>query len=220
MAKGVAMGAGQDRVASIFEAVVELATPAQRAAYLDAACGPDRQLRAEVEELLRHDDAAGSFLDPPARPDPAGTAEEPAAGERPGTMVGPYKLLERIGEGGFGVVFLAEQTRPVRRKVALKVLKPGMDTRQVVARFEAERQALALWTTPTSPTSSTAAPPPRAGRTSSWSWSAACPSPRSATRATWASGSGWGCSGTCAGRCSTRTRRVSSTATSSRLTCW
>src|SRR5262249_25981798 len=64
--------------------------------------------------------------------------------ERPGTVVGPYKLLEQIGEGGFGVVFLAEQTEPVRRRVALKVLKPGMDSRQVVARFEAERQALAL----------------------------------------------------------------------------
>src|SRR5262249_10773054 len=69
---------------------------------------------------------------------------EGAVRERPGTVIGPYKLLEQIGEGGFGVVFMAEQTEPVRRKVALKVLKPGMDTRQVVARFEAERQALAL----------------------------------------------------------------------------
>src|SRR5262249_48132422 len=66
------------------------------------------------------------------------------AGERPGTVIGPYKLLEEIGEGGFGVVYLAEQTEPIRRKVALKILKPGMDTRQVVARFEAERQALAI----------------------------------------------------------------------------
>src|SRR5216117_1513728 len=71
------------------------------------------------------------------------TLDEPA-GERPGTVIGQYKLLEQIGEGGFGVVFMAEQTQPVRRKVALKVLKPGMDTRQVIARFEAERQALAL----------------------------------------------------------------------------
>jgi serine/threonine protein kinase/tetratricopeptide (TPR) repeat protein len=138
------MGAQQDRVASIFEAVVELATPAQQAAYLEAACGPDQQLRGEVEELLRHDDAAGGFLNAPARPDAGDTAEEPAAGERPGSAVGPYKLLEQIGEGGMGVVWMAEQTRPVRRKVALKMLKVGMDTRQVVARFEAERQALAL----------------------------------------------------------------------------
>src|SRR5216117_2759291 len=71
------------------------------------------------------------------------TLDEPA-GERPGTVIGQYKLLEQIGEGGFGVVFMAEQTQPVRRKVALKVIKPGMDSRQVVARFEAERQALAL----------------------------------------------------------------------------
>jgi serine/threonine protein kinase len=75
---------------------------------------------------------------------PAATIDEPEITERPGTVIGPYKLLEQIGEGGFGVVFMAEQTQPMRRKVALKVLKPGMDTRQVVARFEAERQALAL----------------------------------------------------------------------------
>src|SRR5262249_30272432 len=73
----------------------------------------------------------------------ATTLHEPIT-EQPGTVIGPYKLLEQIGEGGFGVVFLAEQTEPIRRKVALKVLKPGMDTRQVVARFEAERQALAI----------------------------------------------------------------------------
>src|SRR5207247_4007665 len=84
----------------------------------------------------------GSFLEAPV-PALTATVDDPVT-ERPGTVIGPYKLLEQIGEGGFGVVFMAEQTRPVRRKVALKVLKPGMDTRQVVARFEAERQALAL----------------------------------------------------------------------------
>jgi serine/threonine protein kinase len=70
--------------------------------------------------------------------------DEPAVSERPGTVIGPYKLLEQIGEGGFGVVFMAEQQQPIRRKVALKVLKPGMDSHQVIARFEVERQALAL----------------------------------------------------------------------------
>ncbi|MGH7140176.1 MAG: serine/threonine-protein kinase, partial [Pirellulales bacterium] len=101
-------------------------------------------LRAEVEALLAAGDQAGSFLESPAvAPALVATVERPIA-ERPGTMIGPYKLLEQIGEGGFGVVFMAEQTQPVRRKVALKVLKPGMDTRQVVARFEAERQALAI----------------------------------------------------------------------------
>jgi serine/threonine protein kinase/WD40 repeat protein len=138
------MSIHQDKVASAFDAAVELGTPAERAAYLDAACGQDQQFRAEVEELLKHDKAAGSFLDGPAQPGPVANVDGSSVSEGPGTVLGPYKLLEQIGEGGFGVVFMAEQTRPVRRKVALKVLKPGMDTRQVVARFEAERQALAL----------------------------------------------------------------------------
>src|SRR5262249_55791964 len=111
------------------------------AAYLDRACGANRQLRAEVEALLRAHEKSGDLLDLPERA--VAIVDEPIS-ERPGTVIGPYKLLEQIGEGGFGVVFLAEQTQPVRRKVALKVLKPGMDSRQVVARFEAERQALAL----------------------------------------------------------------------------
>src|SRR5262249_57232957 len=78
--------------------------------------------------------------------DPDGTAgwEAARSAEGPGTVIGPYKLLEAIGEGGMGTVFMAEQTLPVRRRVALKVIKPGMDTKQVIARFEAERQALAL----------------------------------------------------------------------------
>ncbi len=116
--------------------------PEERAAYLEQACAGDPALRAGVEALLRANVGASGFLEPPA-PAVAATVDEPVR-EGPGTVIGPYKLLEQIGEGGFGVVFLAEQTRPVRRKVALKVLKPGMDTRQVVARFEAERQALAL----------------------------------------------------------------------------
>jgi serine/threonine protein kinase len=95
-----------------------------------------------VLHLLVAHQEAGSFLEPPV-PSLVATVDEPLT-ERPGTIIGPYKLLEQIGEGGFGIVFMAEQQHPVRRKVALKVLKPGMDTRQVVARFEAERQALAL----------------------------------------------------------------------------
>jgi len=92
--------------------------------------------------LLRAHRDAGNFLGGVAHAD--GTIEDSPIVERPGTVIGPYKLLEQIGEGGFGVVFLAEQQRPVRRKVALKIIKPGMDTRQVVARSEAERQALAM----------------------------------------------------------------------------
>jgi tetratricopeptide (TPR) repeat protein/serine/threonine protein kinase len=121
----------------IFNAAAELGH-AERAAFLDRACGGDAALRAEIEELLRHDVDAGSFLGCPAP-----TASEPPL-ESVGSTIGPYKLLEQIGEGGFGVVFMAEQTAPVRRRVALKVIKPGMDTRQVIGRFEAERQALAL----------------------------------------------------------------------------
>ena len=104
-----------------------------------AACGDDTGLRAEVERLLQAHDQAGDFLGQSVIP----PLEEPI-GEGPGSVIGRYKLLEQIGEGGFGLVFMAEQTEPVRRKVALKVIKPGMDTREVIARFEAERQALAL----------------------------------------------------------------------------
>src|SRR4051794_18587501 len=123
----------------IFNAAVQL-PPEERVAFLDGACGANRELRGEVESLLHAHEAPDSFLREPV--DRTG-AYEPLA-ERAGSLIGPYKLLEQIGEGGFGVVFMAEQTQPVRRKVALKILKPGMDTRQVIARFEAERQALAL----------------------------------------------------------------------------
>jgi serine/threonine protein kinase/WD40 repeat protein len=132
-----------ERVQAIFLEAAELESAAGRAAVLDRQCGVDAELRQRVETLLRAHDAPGPFLESPAA-DPAETIDEPSITERPGTVIGPYKLLEQIGEGGFGVVFMAEQTQPVRRKVALKVLKPGMDTRQIVARFEAERQALAI----------------------------------------------------------------------------
>jgi len=129
----------------IFLRALALSAARERQEYLDGACQDDAALRAEVEALLAAAHQAGSFLESPAVAPPAlvATIERPIA-ERAGTVIGPYKLLEQIGEGGFGVVFMAEQTQPVRRRVALKVLKPGMDTRQVVARFEAERQALAL----------------------------------------------------------------------------
>jgi serine/threonine protein kinase len=127
---------------SLFIEALEKDDPAERAAFLDRACANDPALRRRIERLLERHWQTDSFLETPAAVVVA-TVEEPIT-ERPGTVIGPYKLLEQIGEGGFGVVFLAEQQHPVRRKVALKVLKPGMDTRQVIARFEAERQALAL----------------------------------------------------------------------------
>src|SRR5208282_1676236 len=124
-----------------FLAAAELPA-AERAAYLTVHCGGDAELHAAVERLLVAHDQPASVLDRPAPGMP--TAEYAPITERPGTTVGPYKLMEQIGEGGFGLVFVAEQQHPVRRKVALKIIKPGMDTRLVVARFEAERQALAL----------------------------------------------------------------------------
>src|SRR5262249_34965703 len=115
-------------------------TPAERAAFLESACGSDNALRQRVEILLGAHENPGSFLKQPV---PAMTVDLPIS-EHPGTVIGPYKLLEQVGEGGFAVVFMAEQSEPVRRKVALKILKAGMDTRQVIARFEAERQAVAI----------------------------------------------------------------------------
>jgi serine/threonine protein kinase/Flp pilus assembly protein TadD len=136
------MAASVADIKSIFGKALELSSASERAAYMDEACHGDARLRAEVESLLQARLDAGGFL-AGAAAEPATTLEAPII-ERPGALVGPYKLMEQIGEGGMGLVFVAEQQRPVRRKVALKVIKPGLDTRQVVARFEAERQALAL----------------------------------------------------------------------------
>src|SRR6185369_3108912 len=130
------MPENQPQVDEVFDEALRRAAGPDRARYLDEVCGGDPELRRRVERLLRAVSEAGSFLEAPAK-DPAPTVDDPPA-ESPGTVIGPYKLLQQIGEGGFGLVFMAEQTQPVRRKVALKVLKPGMDTRQVVARFEAE----------------------------------------------------------------------------------
>ena len=127
----------------IFFAALEQDSAEARAAYLDEVCGSDRELRRRVERLLDAQPQVGSFLDAPAVGATL-TFGPPPGLEAPGTTIGPYKLLEAIGEGGMGTVFMAEQTSPVRRKVALKIIKPGMDSRQVIARFEAERQALAL----------------------------------------------------------------------------
>jgi WD40 repeat protein/serine/threonine protein kinase len=127
---------------SLFIEALEKEDPAERAAFLERACAGDDALRRRIERLLARHEQGGSFLEAPS-PGLVSTVDD-VLREAPGAVVGPYKLLEQIGEGGFGVVFMAEQQHPVRRKVALKVLKAGMDTRQVVARFEAERQALAI----------------------------------------------------------------------------
>jgi serine/threonine protein kinase len=136
----------KQRIEAVFDQAVELKSPEERAAYLSQACGDEPQLRREIEELLQADERAGGFL--------AATLSEGGAlplthtqaspGEQPGGVIGRYRLRERIGEGGCGVVYLAEQNEPVKRRVALKIIRPGLETKQVVARFEAERQALAL----------------------------------------------------------------------------
>ena len=133
----------------IFLNAVEIASPAERAALLDEACRGNPELRRRVEALLQAHERPESLLDKAAvsadvdlTTDAAATM--PFRAEQPGTQIGPYKLLQQIGEGGMGTVFMAEQTHPVQRKVAIKIIKPGMDSRQVIARFEAERQALAL----------------------------------------------------------------------------
>jgi serine/threonine protein kinase len=128
---------------AIFLRALDIPSPEARRAFLDDACRSDRGLREFVESLLVANQEAGSFLESPA-PDLLAAADGPSAAEGPGTVIGPYTLAGPIGEGGFGVVFQAEQLQPVRRTVALKVLKPGMESRQVIARFEQERQALAL----------------------------------------------------------------------------
>jgi hypothetical protein len=137
---GRVMGNPQCDEEAVFHAARRLSSPAERAEYLRSACGDDAALLGRVQALLSVHDEENSL---------GGvrlglTVEAAEAMPLSGTSVGRYRLLEQIGEGGFGIVFMAEQQHPVRRRVALKVIKPGMDTRQVIARFEAERQALAL----------------------------------------------------------------------------
>jgi WD40 repeat protein/serine/threonine protein kinase len=127
----------------IFSEAIEKPTPDERCAYLDLACGPDPLLRKQVEELLANHFEQDAFMEGPAISAETIKLNLPIT-EGPGSRIGRYKLLQMLGEGGMGVVYMAEQEEPVRRRVALKIIKLGMDTRQVVARFEAERQALAL----------------------------------------------------------------------------
>ncbi|MBM4025333.1 MAG: hypothetical protein FJ280_07990 [Planctomycetes bacterium] len=127
---------------TIFEAALQYEDPAERRAYVVTACGTDARLQASVESLLQAHESQSLLDDPVLECDPQGSPSTLMEG--PGTVIGRYKLLEKIGEGGMAVVYMAEQEHPIRRKVALKIIKLGMDTRSVIARFEAERQALAL----------------------------------------------------------------------------
>ena len=127
----------------ILAEAMEKKTAGERAAYLDHVCAEDPALLEEVNSLLAEEKVVGGFLETP----PVGediVLDGSRVAEGPGTIIGRYRLLEKIGEGGMAVVYMAEQAEPIRRKVALKIIKLGMDTRQVIARFEAERQALAM----------------------------------------------------------------------------
>ncbi len=140
------MPSSQDHEAALFALAVRKPV-SERESFLQAVCGSDEPLRQRLDALLAaHDQPAGVLNDEPAREVLAPTLDlpEPAPDETIGMTLGRYKLREKLGEGGCGSVYVAEQTEPVRRRVALKVIKLGMDTREVIARFEAERQALAL----------------------------------------------------------------------------
>src|SRR3984885_3077624 len=137
------MNGPADQKIAVFTGALQLPDH-ERAAYLERACGDDVELRRAVEALLQEHDQVGDFLEKSPNASRTQAKAESASAEKPGDRIGDYKLLEQIGEGGCGVVFMAEQQEPVRRRVALKVIKLGMDTKQVIARFEAERQALAM----------------------------------------------------------------------------
>ena len=144
------VSANRDREEEIFDTARELASD-ERAAYLAESCGQDAGLRQRIEEMLQADAAAGEFFktrDAPSTTVILADATLSPSIEKVGDRIGRYKLLQQIGEGGMGLVYMAEQDQPVRRSVALKIIKLGMDTRQVVARFEAERQALAMMNHP------------------------------------------------------------------------
>src|SRR6266566_2312773 len=137
------MNGAPDADIAVFTEALRL-PPEERDHYLDKACKGDVEFRRRVEALLQAYEQAGEFLGRPPADRPARAAQAFPAAEKPGDRIGHYKLLQQIGEGGCGVVYMAEQEEPVRRRVALKIIKPGMDTKSVIVRFEAERQALAL----------------------------------------------------------------------------
>ena len=204
----------------VFSEAIELPAPADRVAYIARACGGEARCGSRWSGWSPLTSRPASFLDRPALGRPRRSSTTGPRGPRHGGRAVPA-AWSMVGEGGMGVVFVAEQRQPVRRKVALKVIKPGMDTKRG-GRPVRGRAAGAGAHGPPEHRQGVRRRGDRPGpaRTSSWSWSAACRSPSTATRPGSASGSGWSCSSRCARRCSTPTRRGSSTGTSSRPTCW
>jgi serine/threonine protein kinase len=141
------VSARKDEIERIFSEAIEL-PESERISYLDGECGSKVELRQRIETLLKAHDKSDGFLEDAEQTGSFGLADSIRdslpTDEMPGDRIGRYKLLERLGEGGWGVVWMAEQTEPIRRRVALKILKLGMDTKEFVARFESERQALAM----------------------------------------------------------------------------
>ena len=182
------MNANNKTIETLFAQALNF-KPSERNAFLAGACGNDAELRRRVEELLDAQAEAGDFM--PTEPGGAAAIVAPLT-EGPGTVIGRYKLLQVIGEGGMGIVYMAEQQEPIKRRVALKIIKLGMDTKQVIARFEAERQALAMMDHPniakvfdagaTGVVGTVGAESQisnlksqRAGLTLSWNWFRVCP---------------------------------------------
>ncbi len=154
---------------AVFSVAVRIPDCEAREAYLAQVCGADVALFDRVQSLLRAAQRQCSFLEsPPPGVDVTVAAARP--GNLEGTLIGRYRILQELGEGGFGVVYMAEQLEPIRRKVALKIVKPGMDSREVIARFEAERQALALMEHPNIAQYWTGARPTTVIHISSWNW--------------------------------------------------
>ncbi len=131
----------QERVQELFDAVINMAS-SEREPFLDKECGENDALRGEVESLIEHHFTSAQTVLPSEQP------SDPNLDYQRGDMIGSFKILNVLGEGGMGIVYLAEQIKPVKRRVALKIIKAGMDTKQVIARFEAERQALAIMNHP------------------------------------------------------------------------
>ena len=207
-------------IETIFGEALEITGDEERAAFLDRATAGNPELRRQVESLLEAHFRAGRFLEPPTAP-PTAPVEPSGSAEGPGTVIGPYKLLQEIGEGGMGAVFMAEQEQPLRRRVALKIIKPGMDTQQV----DRPLRGRAPGPGPDGP------PEHRPGarrrhhrdRAAVLRDGAGQGRPHHRLLRPEPAGpptSGWSCSSPSARRSSTPTRRGSSTATSSRPTSW
>jgi serine/threonine protein kinase len=219
----------------LFIAALQKDGPAERAAYLAKACGDDLNLRRRIERLLESHARAGNSPEKPAappetedsapgQPEQIPSADKPTTGtpvrEEVGSRIGPYKLLQKLGEGGMGIVWVAEQTEPVKRRVALKVIKPGMDSARVLHRFEAERQALALMDHPNIARVLDAASTPSGLPYFVMELVKGVPITTYCDELHLTCASGWNYLSLSARPSSTPTRRGSFIATSSRPTCW